>query len=206
MNLQSHWNNAYDKTETKKLGWYEESCAPSIDLIGQCNLSKDASIINVGAGSTKLTDELLYLGYTNLIANDISTVALHKLKFRLGIKAQYVEFIVDDLTNPEFLNKIEKVDLWHDRAVLHFFNKKEEQDVYFNLLNKLVKPKGYAIIATFNLDGALKCSGLPVHRYDKNMLKEKLKNDFELIEDFDFTYTMPSLDTREYIYTLFRRK
>lgn len=206
MNLQSHWNNAYSKTETKKLGWYEENCTPSLGLIKQCNLEKSDRILSIGAGSTLLIDELIALGYNNLIANDISENALDKIKIRLETNIGKVKFIVDDLTNPDFLNQLAPVDLWHDRAVLHFFNTKDEQNAYFDLLNKLVKPKGYAIIATFNLDGALKCSGLPVHRYDEKMIAKKLGNSFKLIESFNHIYTMPSGDTRAYIYTLFRRK
>ena len=204
--LKDHWNKAYKLKDIEELGWYEASAKPSLDLINKCNLDKNASILNVGSGATILVDELIAMGFDNVIATDISENALDKLKTRLNDKTGKTRFIVDDLTNPVKLNHLEPVDLWHDRAVLHFFNKKEDQDAYFDLLKKLVKQKGYVIIATFNLNGALKCSGLPVHRYDENMLKEKLGSDFMLIEQFDFTFTMPSGDTREYIYTLFNRK
>ncbi len=89
---------------------------------------------------------------------------------------------------------------------MHFFQDIVSQDAYFNLLRKLVRKEGYVIIAAFNLDGALKCSGLPVFRYNAMMLQERLGEEFDLKEAFDFTYTMPSGDTREYIYTLFQRK
>jgi len=113
---------------------------------------------------------------------------------------------VDDLTNPTEINVLQNLDLWHDRAVLHFFTDANSQETYFELIKKLVKQNGFVIIAAFNLNGATKCSGLPVHRYDANLLQEKLGNGFELIESFDYIYTMPSSDTREYIYTLFKRK
>ena len=57
-------------------------------------------------------------------------------------------------------------------------------DSYFNLLRSIVKENGFVIIAAFNLNGATKCSGLPIHRYDKKMIQEKLGKDFELIESF----------------------
>ena len=56
------------------------------------------------------------------------------------------------------------------------------------------------------MDGALKCSGLPVYRYDAGSLSSKLGDEFILLNNFDYTYTMPSGDTRAYVYTLFRRK
>jgi hypothetical protein len=37
------------------------------------------------------------------------------------------------------------------------------------------------------------------------MLQEKLGGDFELIEAFDYCYTMPMGETRKYVYTLFKR-
>jgi SAM-dependent methyltransferase len=162
--------------------------------------------LNVGAGSSLLIDELINSGFNNLTVNDLSSLALEKLKSRMGEKSNIVKFIIDDLTAPSILNNIERVDLWHDRAVLHFFTEKEDQDAYFKLLYKLIKPQGYVILATYNLNGATMCSGLPVFRYDENTLSEKIGKAFELIEYFDYKFTMPSGDTREFVYTLFRRK
>jgi SAM-dependent methyltransferase len=204
-NLTSHWDKTYTR-EIEKLGWYEENPEQSLNLIEKCKLNKDASILNVGAGASTLIDELVKSGYENIIANDLSSKALEKLKERLGNNSSKVKWIVDDLTQPTQLNHLGEIDLWHDRAVLHFFNEPAEQNSYFELIQKLVKKEGFVIIASFNLDGAEKCSGLYVFRYNKEMIQKRLGSDFELIEAFDHTYKMPSGDTREYVYTLFQRK
>jgi SAM-dependent methyltransferase len=201
----SHWDKAYRKTEVNKLGWYEETPEPSLELIRACSLDPKAHLLNVGAGATTLVDELQKMGYQNVTANDISPLALDKLKARLGSNQSKINWVVDDLTSPTKLEKLDSVDLWHDRAVLHFFNRQEEQDTYFQLLKKLVKRGGYAIIATFNLNGAKMCSGLPVYRYNEQMLADKLGSDFSLVKSFDYSYTMPSGGTRDYVYTLFKR-
>ena len=207
MKKKEHWENVYEKQPVSKLGWFEENPDPSLELIEACKLGGDAILLNVGAGATTLVDVLLEKGYENIVANDISASALGKLKARLGNELSgKVQWIVDDLTNPDKLHSVDPVDLWHDRAVLHFFNESAEQNAYFNLLRKLVKIEGYVIIAAFNLNGADKCSGLPVFRYDQNMLQEQLGLNFSLIEAFDYTYLMPSGNTREYVYTLFQRK
>lgn len=204
--LKFHWDQVYSGAKTTSLGWYEENPEPSIKLIHLCQLNKYARILNVGSGPSTLVDELLRQGYENIIANDISYQALENLKLRLGrFQSNRVHWLVDDLTHPQTLNTLEQVDLWHDRAVLHFFTGKSEQDTYFNLLKQLVKPNKFAIIATFNLSGAIQCSGLPVQRYDQNILQEKLGQEFILIEAFNYTYTMPLGDSREYVYTLFKR-
>ncbi|MDP3352398.1 MAG: class I SAM-dependent methyltransferase [Flavobacteriaceae bacterium] len=206
IDYKSHWEKVYNKTEFDKLGWYEKEAAPSLDLIQLCNLPKDAKILNVGAGATTFVDDLLKLGYTNLLANDISAPALEVLKNRLNDEHQNnVKFIVDDLTNPtKELLKINNIDVWHDRAVLHFFTDENDQNTYFDLLRKGLKPRGFVIIAVFNLEGALKCSGLDVFRYDADMLQNKLGNNFKLLKTFNYTYTMPSGDERSYVYTLFQ--
>lgn len=203
--LKKHWDSAYENNDITKLGWYEEDPIPSLQLIQKCDLSSDARILNVGVGTSTLIDELLNFGYSNLTASDISNTALEKLQTRLGANKNKVHWVVDDLTNPKLLSEIDPIDLWHDRAVLHFFTNEEEQNAYFSLLKKIVKPKGYVLISTFNSEGATKCSGLNVKRYNKDLLTNKLGADFKLLEFFNYTYTMPSGDTRPYIYTLFKR-
>ncbi len=203
-NLQEHWNNAYLNSPEEKLGWFETDLTPTLNLVTKTNLNKSARILNVGAGSTTLIDELIKLGYTDLIASDLSEVALEKLKNR--IKSTKVDYLVDDLTKSTKLTKIENVDLWIDRAVLHFFTKNNEQDAYFELLKSKVTKNGFVILAEYNLDGATVCAGLPVYRYSKDMLVEKLGREFELLESFEYMYYMPSGAKRPYIYTLFVKK
>jgi len=187
--MKEHWERVYQKSSVDKLGWYEARSEPSLKLIERCKLGKNAAILNAGAGATTLVDELIEIEYQNIIANDISKAALEELQLRLGQeKSKQVSWIVDDLTDPAELQSLEQIDLWHDRAVLHFFNDEPSQDAYFNL------------------NGAPKCSGLPVSSYDAHMLQEKLGEEFHLMEAFDYTYTMPSGDTREYVYTLFQRE
>ena len=205
--FKKHWNDAYQKSPITNLGWYEESPAPSIELIEACNLPKDALIFNAGAGATTLISELLTKGYKNILVNDISAVALAELKSHLPSPMDAaIQFVVDDLTNPSELLKLKNVDLWHDRAVLHFFTEEKQQKAYFDLLKSAIRPKGFVILAEFNLEGAKKCSGLDVFNYNEEMLQERLGSDFELLKSFNYTYIQPSGNTREYVYTLFQKK
>lgn len=97
--FEMHWNNAYLKTPVDNLGWYEENPAPSLQLIGDCNLQEDALIFNAGAGASTLIECLLNDGFSNIIVNDISSSALIELKNSLtNHNHSNVEFILDDLT------------------------------------------------------------------------------------------------------------
>ena len=204
-NFKNHWNKAYKNSKKENLGWFENDITESFKLIQKCELSKNSIIFNAGAGESLLIKELQKHGYSNIIINDISDIAIEKLKSSLD-KINGLNFIVDDLTYPVKLLKIEKVDLWHDRAVLHFFINLNQQEAYFNLLKQKVKSGGYVIFSEFALNGAKKCCGLEILNYDNNMFQNNLGDDFQLIDTYNYLYTHPSNgNTRKYIYSLFKR-
>jgi len=204
--LEEYWQHIYKDTDVTKLGWYENESTPNLQLIEKCNVVKDAMILNVGAGSTTLIDSLLEKGYTNLIANDISSDALSRIKGRIDDKQKSIQWIVDDLVNAKELKNLPQIDIWNDRAVLHFFVEEKDQNAYFKLLNEKVKKNGFVILAVFNLEGAKMCSGLPVKRYNAEMLQEKLGDAYLLKDSFNHIYTMPNGEDRSYVYALFQRK
>jgi len=206
MDYKKHWNTVYDTKADEQLGWYEDNPKPTLGLIEKCKLDSDSKILCVGAGTTRLIDALLDRNYQNLIANDLSEIALTHLQQRIKSKYNYtLECIADDLTKPEHLSQLRNIELWIDRAVLHFFLEKEDIKSYFDLIRTVVSTKGYVLIATFALDGAEKCSGLPLRRYNAEMLQTELGSDFNLIESFNFTFINPSGGERPYIYTLFQK-
>ncbi len=204
--VKEHWNKIYSSRDVDKLSWYEEVPEPSIRLLSRCHLNKDEFVLDVGAGASTFIDYLINQGFSNIIATDISEISLNKLKERLGKeKASKVRWIVDDITQPIYIQNLRDISLWHDRAVLHFLLKENQQQVYLSTLKKVIKKGGYVIIAAFSLEGAKKCSGLDVKNYDQNMLAEFLGKEFSLLEYFDYTYHMPSGEPRPYIYTLFQK-
>ncbi|MCE8429771.1 MAG: class I SAM-dependent methyltransferase [Candidatus Methanoperedens sp.] len=204
--LKEHWDEIYEALDVDELTWYEEMPEPSIRLLSKCQINKDESILDVGAGASTFIDYLLNQGFKNIIAADISEIALNKIKERLGKeKASSVRWIVDDITEPVHIPDLRDIAVWHDRAVLHFLLEEKQQKVYLSTLKKVLKNKGYVIIAAFSLKGAKKCTGLDVKNYDQDLLAEFLGEDFKLLEYFDHTYYMPSGVPRQYIYTLFQK-
>jgi EEF1A lysine methyltransferase 2 len=206
MNLKDHWDKAYADKSVDKLGWHEPNLEPSMGLIRSLNLSRYAEIINVGAGASTLIEQLLEDGFQNITVNDISSVALDVLREQLGKEECNVEWVQDDLTLPIALKQLPMLDLWHDRAVLHFFVSEKDQLAYFNLLKQKVKSKGYVIIAAFSKGGAEKCAGLPVLQYDQEMISQRLGFDFELKQVLNHIFINPNGEERPYIYTLYQRK
>lgn len=174
IDYQEHWNTAYTKNTTEKLGWFEESSKETLGLIKKTALNKKAEIL-VGVGSSMLIDELLAEGYTSLIASDLSEKALNGLEKRLAENASKVTFIADDIINYDKLQSLNNVNLWLDRAV-------------------------------FALNGAEKCCGLELQRYNTAKLQDKLGEEFKLIDKFNYGFINPYRSERPYIYTLFQRK
>jgi SAM-dependent methyltransferase len=206
IDYKEHWNKIYSQGELNKLGWYEKSPKPSLEIIKKCNLNKDAMILDVGSGTTILIEKLIRNGYTNIVASDISDVALQNAKGKIKQEeAKLVKWIVDDITNPDNLTEIGAIDLWHDRTVLHFLTEENQRKGYLSTLKKLVKIGGYVIIAVFSLEGTKKCSGLNVVNYDHEMISQFLGYEFKLLKHFPHLYVQPSGGVRPFVYTLFKR-
>lgn len=204
--MQDHWDAAYSRNTVEKLGWHEETPGPSIDLIEKCKLSKQAALLDVGSGATTLIPKLLQKGYQNLATIDISPVALEKARSRLDQSdAARIKWLVADITDPDLPIETNSIDLWHDRAVLHFLTDSSQQERYAQALGRVIRPGGFAIISAFAIGGATKCNGLEIVNYNETMLSDLLGTKFDLLEFFPYEYTTPSGNTRAYIYTQFQK-
>jgi hypothetical protein len=83
------------------------------------------------------------------------------------------------------------MDIWHDRAVFHFLTAPADRERYAGHLRETLKAGGFAIIATFALDGPDKCSGLAVARYSPHTLAAELGPDFTLVDAQPCEHTTP---------------
>ena len=188
MNLKGHWNHVYQTKEHDDVSWYQSRPATSLQLIEACGVGKQEGIIDVGGGASVLVDFLLDAGFTRLAVLDISATALTYAKERLGARAGDVEWFEADVTgftSPHCFN------LWHDRAVFHFLTDKADRQKYVQTLKRTLTPDGHVIIATFAIDGPLKCSGLEVARYDASAIAAELGKGFCLLEQVDETHATP---------------
>jgi len=198
---KEHWENIYKTKNTDEVSWYQEKPETSLNLISETSIEKNAKIIDVGAGASKLADNLLALGFRNITALDVSLNALNNSKKRLGDRANNVKWIVSDLR--EFETN-ERYDLWHDRAVLHFLTEEEYIKRYIELVRTYLKPKGYVIVSTFSVNGQKKCSGLDVKQYSEDSMKT-LFTGFEHIKSFEDEHLTPWGTSQMFIFSVFRR-
>lgn len=199
---KEHWESIYQTKKSDELSWYQEKPATSLRLIAEVGLDKDAKIIDVGAGDSKLVDHLLDLGFRNITVLDVSSTALNRTKKRLGNQANQITWVVTDVKG--FKTK-EKYDLWHDRAMLHFLTAEEDIHTYAGSVSKFLKPGGYLIISAFSVNGPEKCSGLAVRQYSEDAINQ-LFSDFELIKSFEEEHTTPWGAGQIFLYSTFRKK
>ncbi len=197
-----HWNRIFRETADEKMGWYESNPVETIRMLSQIPNWGGSTIFLPGAGTSLLIETLQEAG-ANLVLNDISAEALDHTKQRLGEKGSNCEWLCQDIAQP--LENSIPIDIWIDRAVLHFLLEEGDIQGYFKNVLTAVKPGGHALFSEFSPVGAPKCAGLKLHRYSVEEFSERLGSAFMLIDHFDHTYINPAGDPRPYIYALFKR-
>jgi EEF1A lysine methyltransferase 2 len=200
MNLEEHWNSIFNKTDDNKLGWWENETSQTLKFIENININSSTNIFLAGAGTSVLVDELIKKD-CNLILNDISFIALEKLKLRLKNSSK-LDFFQYDLSKP-FVK--ENIDIWIDRAVLHFLLKEKDIEIYFENLNKNLRIGSFALFAQFKIGGATSCASLEIKQYDIYELSKRLGENFELILSEDYDFINPFGNKKEYVYALYKR-
>lgn len=200
----NHWNTIFSNTEDSKLGWYEKDGFQTLKLLNQIPDWEKSTIFIPGAGTSILIEKLLSIG-ANLVLNDISIEALKRVKSRLNKEYREIDWFCQDIAKP-IPDTIPNVDIWIDRAVLHFLIDEDDIKEYFKNVESILKAGGHAIFAEFSKIGATKCAGLTIHRYSIEELSERLGESFTPISHFDYTFINPNGDPRPYIYALYKRE
>lgn len=200
---RDHWDKVFTTKADESVSWYQLDPATSLRLIHACNLSKEAWIIDVGAGASHLPDALLDEGFRNIGVLDVSAAALARTRTRLAERTASVRFIVADVAawKPDF-----PVALWHDRAVLHFLTDPTDRAAYADAVRQAVKPGGFVLIAGFAPSGPERCSGLPVVRADQNAIASLLGPDFDLLDGFEENHQTPTGGQQRFVFTRFQRR
>jgi 2-polyprenyl-3-methyl-5-hydroxy-6-metoxy-1,4-benzoquinol methylase len=197
-----HWEDVWSRKKSNEVSWYQKDPKTSFDLILSTNPSKDANVIDVGGGDSKLVDKLLELNFKNITVLDISAKALKRAKQRLEQKADTVNWIECDIR--EFDSE-DRYDIWHDRALLHFLTSEEDIRNYVKLIRKHVKGGGYLIMSSFSTTGPMMCSGLDTIQYSEESMKKLFSDGFEHIKSFEEEHLTPHKTSQIFIYTVFRK-
>ena len=198
--IKKHWETVYETKNPNQVSWTQEIPKTSLNLIHSFNINKNAKIIDIGGGDSKLVDFLLEEGFQNITVLDISQKAIEKAQLRLGEKAKKVNWIV---SNSIDFKPTTQYDVWHDRAAFHFLTSQEQINKYLEIVKKAVS--GYLIIGTFSENGPLKCSGLEIKQYSKETITELFQNEFQVLECFTEDHLTPFDTTQNFIFCSFKK-
>lgn len=183
------------------MSWFQAHADRSLALIERCDLDRAEPILDIGGGASTLVDDLLDRGHTDLTVLDVAESALTASQARLGPRAGQVRWITGDVLTAA----LPRVQLWHDRAVLHFLIDPIDRARYVEQLEAAVIPTGHVIIATFAPDGPDRCSGLPVIRFSAEALGDLLGSGFQLVQAEREEHRTPIGRLQAFTYTRFVR-
>jgi len=203
MSDKGHWERVYTEKAAESVSWFQEYPTLSMQLIHSSGVSKDAAIIDVGGGTSRLVDTLVEEGYSQVAVLDIAGTALAFAQQRLGEKAASVAWYERDVT--AFVPP-HPFELWHDRAVFHFLTDPAVRARYLEVLANTVPVGGQVIIATFAPEGPEQCSGLHVERYDMTKIMPLFAPRFVLVEKVAELHRTPALVDQHFNYFRFRRE
>ena len=195
---KAHWEEVYSTKPATEVSWFQEHSDVSLGLIQRTGVGKGGTIIDVGGGASKLVDDLLAQGYSDVTVLDISASALSVARQRLGARASKVVWLEADITTVAL--PYHRFDVWHDRAVFHFLTEADERERYVQAVRHSVKPGGHVIVAAFGPDGPLHCSGLPVMRYSPDQLHDEFGAPFELVDHTNEAHRTPFGTVQQFIY------
>jgi len=200
---QQHWQNVYRQKDAQRVSWYRPHLEVSLDLMRQAGMDPGSRVIDVGAGASTLIDDLLALGLRSIVALDVSEESLAVTRARLAGQAESVQWLVADVTS--VVLPPSSIDLWHDRAALHFLTEVQDVGKYVEVATKAIVTGGHAVIGGFALDGPVTCSGLPVARRDPQDIAALFAERFVLVDSRQEIHRTPSGSEQSFAYALLRR-
>lgn len=198
---QRHWDAVYEGRDDASLSWFQDEPTVSLDVIDVLGVARDNSVIDVGGGASRLVDRLLSRGFNDVSVLDVAESALGASQSRIGADRR-VTWIAADLLSWE---PGRRYDLWHDRAVFHFF-KDDDVATYREILLRATTIDSAVILATFAPEGPEFCSGLPVSRYSADDLGRVLGEDFEVIDQRSETHVTPHGVVQPFTWIAARRR
>ncbi len=202
MDPKAHWEAIHQENYAKDVSWYQDTPTVSLRLLRSV-ASPESRVLDVGCGQSGIAGHLVAAGFRDVTACDISPEAIRRARDALGATADRVTWLETDVRD---LGSERPFDVWHDRAVLHFFLDDEDRRRYVDSLTRNVAPGGHAIIATFAPDGPERCSGLPVRRHSADDLAALLGPAFTPVASEHELHRTPWGKIQAFQWGMFRSK
>ena len=202
MKREQYWERIYRTKPSTELSWYQPEARLSLDMISRVAPGLNDAVLDVGGGASTLVDGLLDRGYRDVTVLDLASAALARAQERLGERAAQVRWIVADVLDAPLPAASWAV--WHDRAVFHFLTDARDRARYVAQVERVVRPGGHVIVASFGPDGPSRCSGLEVVRYSSDGMHAEFGASFELLDGVREDHRTPDGLIQAFVYCLCR--
>lgn len=203
---EAHWQSVYLAKSDAELSWFQDRPATSLSLHARID-PRPVRVLDVGGGQSALVAALLDAGPEDAPGSisvlDIAPAAVERARLRLGERSDRVRWIVGSVLE---VDSLPSVDLWHDRAVLHFLTEPSDRRRYVDRAAASVVAGGHAIVANFGPQGPERCSGLPVLRQSANEIAALFASSFDLVDQAEETHLTPWGKPQQFVYSLLRRR
>ncbi|MEJ2540958.1 MAG: class I SAM-dependent methyltransferase [Gemmatimonadota bacterium] len=199
MDRRSHWEVVHGTQQPDQLSWFQARAGTSVELITESAPDPTVGILDVGAGASPLSAELASVGCEAVTVMDLALGALTDE----GAGARDVRRVVGDALHAPFADR--SFGVWHDRAAFHFFTAPADRDRYVGQVRRILCPGGTLIVATFAVDGPIRCSGLPVARYAPDDLQRAFGDGFVPVTFRREIHRTPSGTIQPFTWSVFRR-
>ncbi|WP_137121312.1 SAM-dependent methyltransferase [Segeticoccus rhizosphaerae] len=166
--LAAHWNAAYSREESST-SWYEQQPRMSLSMLDQVGVGSDASIVDIGAGTSRLADTLLTVS-AGTPTSPWWTCPRSQCTLRRLASATKPHWSTGLPRDVRTWRRGRTFNAWHDRAVLPFLTSDADQVSYRQTLASVTATGSIAVIATFAPDAPQQCSGLPVARHTADLV------------------------------------
>ncbi|KAI9024264.1 nodulation protein S [Hyaloraphidium curvatum] len=224
----AHWDRVFRTTPVDKASWHQARPETSLRAVhraaGELTRSRsgegtaEVRVLDAGAGASLLPDWLLRHNDQSGLKYRFKVTVLDISEAALGITRARLEkeqpgrlgdagFVCADVAayRPAVANQ---VDIWHDRAVLHFLLDTAAVAGYVKTMrDSMVPGRSFAFVETFAPDGPEKCSGLPVRRYSADELDAALNAAgkwLERVEEGREVHVTPAGKDQRFQWVLFR--
>ena len=202
MNREKHWDSIYRTKPPTAVSWYQPEARLSLELISRVAPNLDDPVLDVGGGASTLVDGLLASGYRDVTVMDLAAAALDRAQDRLGERAAGVRWIVADVLEAPL--PAASCAVWHDRAGFHFLTDPRDRARYVAQVQRVVRPGGHVIVASFGPEAPSQCSGLEVVRYSPDGLHAEFGSAFQLLESTKEDHRTPAGAVQPFVYCLCR--
>jgi SAM-dependent methyltransferase len=196
----AHWAEAWNNRDPATTSWFEgANCSDAAEVLAD---GIPESVVDIGAGQSRLVDHLLAAGVEHVTLLDIAAAPLDAVRERLDLHhdVQYVVSSVLDWLPARTYS------CWHDRATFHFLTDPADQLAYAELAARAVEPGGRLVVAGFAVDGPEQCSGLDVARHDEAGLASIFASGFALVHTTEHRHLTPWEAEQHFLCATFRRR